>query len=116
MKSDREYLDYLADILDAISKIEKFVQDLNFESFTKDDKTVYAVVRALEIVGEAAKKIPKGIKNRYTSIPWREMTGIRDKLIHEYFGVNLVVVWKTVCEDLPRLKPLIIKMIDELSH
>src|ERR1700687_648769 len=104
MKS-REYLDYLADILDATLKVERFIRRMKFKEFCEDDKTVFAVTRALEIIGEATKKITKSVKDRYSSIPWKEMAGIRDKLIHEYFGVDLEVVWKTAKEDLPGLKP-----------
>lgn len=115
MKSGREYLDYLNDIMDAVRKIEKFVQGMDFEQFRKDDKSAFAVIRALEIIGEATKKIPKEVKNHYSSVPWKDMAGIRNKLIHEYFGVNLKVVWKTTQEDLPLLKRQIGKMIKESS-
>jgi uncharacterized protein with HEPN domain len=91
MKS-REFTDYLRDISDAIEKIGKFTEGMDSEGFTADDKTVYAVTRALEIIGEATKKVPTTIRERYPQVPWREMAGIRDKLIHEYFGVNLEVI------------------------
>jgi uncharacterized protein with HEPN domain len=89
--------------------------NFDFKQFKEDEKTVFAVVRALEIIGEAAKKIPLDIRTRFENIPWREMTGIRDKLIHDYFGVDVEVVWKTVTEDLLKLKPLIKQMINELK-
>lgn len=92
----REVVDYLQDIHDAIKKAEQFTEGWDFERFTADDKTVFAVIRALEIIGEAAKKVPKSVRNRSPQVPWREITGIRDKLIHDYFGVNIEVVWKTV--------------------
>jgi len=104
MKPAREHQDYLRDILDAIDKAEKFVADMDFERFMADDKTSFAVVRALEIIGEAAKRIPKSVRTKHPSIPWREMAGIRDKLSHDYFGVDSRVVWKTVKLDLPALK------------
>ena len=109
----REFVDYLRDILDAIEKAERFTEGLDFKQFAADDKTSFAVIRTLEIIGEAAKKVPKSVKNRYPSVPWREITGIRDKLIHDYFGVNLEVVWKTVQQDLPILKPLLVQMMNE---
>ena len=111
----REFVDYLQDILEAIKKAEQFTEGLDFERFTADDKTVFAVIRALEIIGEAAKKVPKSVRNRYPQVPWREITGIRDKLIHDYFGVNMEVVWKTVQEDLPILRPLVTQMVDEAT-
>lgn len=112
----REFIDYLNDIFDAIEKVERFTQGMDFAQFAADDKTVFAVVRSLEIIGEATKKVPKPIKNRYPAIPWQEMAGIRDKFIHEYFGVKLEVVWKTVQQDLPDLKPLIAQMIKETTQ
>ncbi len=116
MKSaSRNVSDHLQDILDAIEKADQFTQGIGLEEFEADDKTIFAVVRALEIIGEASKKIPQSLKKHYASIPWREMTGIRDKLIHDYFGVNLEVVWKTVQQDLPFLKPRILQMLDEVT-
>ena len=83
------YIDYLNDMINGAEKAMEFVLGLDEKEFMQDDKTVFAVVRELEIVGEAAKKIPKEIRERHPDIPWREITGTRDKLIHNYFGVNL---------------------------
>lgn len=103
----RDYRDYLQDILDSINDIESFIQNMAFDSFKEDRKTIYAVIRCLEVIGEATKKIPKSIKDKYPSIPWREMAGMRDKMIHEYFGVDVGVLWETVKGDIPSLKPLV---------
>jgi uncharacterized protein with HEPN domain len=111
MNSEREYKDYLEDILDAISKIAKFTEGMTFNQFAEDDKTTYAVIRALEILGEAAKHIPDHVRQKYPKVSWREMAGIRDKLIHDYFGVNLEVVWKTVTEDLSGLESEIMRIL-----
>ena len=111
MKGQHTYIDYVKDTLEAIEKAVKFVEGVGYEEFTRDDKTIYAVIRALEIVGEAAKKIPQDVKDNHAEIPWREIAGMRDKLIHDYFGVNLVVVWKAVSEDLPVLEPLLRRML-----
>ncbi len=100
----RNYIDFLEDISEGIAKVEKFIHGATFEQFAKDDKTIFAVIRALEIIGEAAKSIPSEVKEIHTDIPWRELAGMRDKLIHQYFGVDVRVVWKTVKEDLPKLK------------
>jgi len=113
MSTDREYVDYLRDILDAVRHAQRFVQGMDFETFLSDDRTSFAVVRALEIVGEAAKKIPSGVREEYPAIPWREMAGVRDKLIHDYFGVDLQVVWRTVIEDLPPLETVLDHVIGE---
>jgi len=116
MKHNREYTDYLKDILDAIEKTQQFVDGMDFEKFSYDSKTVFAVIRALEIIGEASKKIPETTKRQNPDLPWREMAGIRDKLIHEYFGMNLQVVWNTVNEDIPRLKPGISAMLEKIER
>jgi len=106
-----EFLDYLEDIVEAMNDALSFVEDMEYDDFVKDRKTIYAVVRALEIIGEAVKKIPEWVRNRYPEIPWREMAGMRDKLIHEYSGVNLRAVWDTVKNDIPNLKPSFDKIL-----
>ncbi len=116
MSSERICADYLEDILDALSKVTKFIEGMTFDQFSTDDKTAFAVIRALEIIGEATKHIPEQVRESYPKLPWREMAGIRDKLIHDYFGVNIKVVWKTATEDLPELEPKIRLIIAELGE
>lgn len=106
MGRKREVGDYLEDILRAMSDAMQFTADMGFEEFTQDTKTMYAVIRAIEIIGEACKKIPKSLQQKYPGIPWREMAGMRDKVVHEYFGVSPERVWETVKRDIPSLKPL----------
>jgi len=113
-RDNREVLDYIEDILDSIVKIEQFTFGLSKEEFIKDDKTIFAVTRAFEIIGEAAKMIPQTMRNKYPSIPWKLMTGMRDKLIHHYFGVDVYVLEKTTREDIPVLKIKIEKMIKDI--
>lgn len=109
----KDYRDYLDDIINAITKTEQFIGKMTFEDFEEDEKTIFAVVRALEIIGEAAKKLPESLKNKYPKIPWREISGMRNKLIHEYFGVNLRVVWDTVKKDIPTIKPFFLEIIEK---
>jgi len=116
MKKRREYVDYLDDIQNAIEKAEQFTKGMNFERFSCDYKTIYAVIRTLEIIGEASKKIPEIVKSQNPGLPWREMAGIRDILIHEYFGVNFQVIWKTLKEDLPKLKPAIFMLLAKVRQ
>jgi len=111
----REYRDYILDILDSINAIESFVKGYTFEKFVNDKKTADAVIRNLEVIGEAVKNVPKEIKKKYSEIPWKEMAGMRDKLIHEYHGVDLEIVWEVIIKRLPNLKPLFEKIIREIE-
>ena len=111
----RDYRDYLQDILDAVNDIESFVGSMSYEDFKKDRKTLNAVVRSIEIIGEASKKVPTTLRAKYKAFPWKEMTGMRDKLIHAYFGVDTEILWKTVKIDIPPLKQLVQKMLEDLE-
>lgn len=112
----REIGDYIEDIISAMDKALDFVKNMSYEEFTRDDKTVFAVVRALEIVGEAVKNIPGNVRKKYPEIPWKDMAGMRNKVIHEYFGVKLNIVWRTVKEEIPPLKPLFEKILKKLEE
>ncbi|MEW5759871.1 MAG: DUF86 domain-containing protein [Candidatus Thermoplasmatota archaeon] len=112
---NREYGDYIEDISVSIDAIEEFVKDINFEDFKRDRKTIFAVIRAIEIIGEATKHIPKAIRNRYPKIPWKDMAGMRDKVIHEYFGVDVRVVWETATRHLPEIRPLIQNVLKDME-
>ncbi len=116
MMAKHSYIDYLRDTLEAVKKAIQFVAGMSFEEFSQDDKSIYAVIRALEIIGEATKKIPQDVKDSYNEIPWREIAGMRDKLIHDYFGVNLMVVWKAVSEDLPQIEPKLRDMLKDMGE
>ncbi|MCD6256889.1 DUF86 domain-containing protein [Candidatus Aerophobetes bacterium] len=106
----RDYRDYLQDILNSIKDIESFIENMDFKDFSKDKKTINAVIRSIEVIGEAAKNIPKSIRDKHPQVPWKKMAGMRDKMIHEYFGVDIEILWKTVKEDIPSLKPLMKKI------
>ena len=114
MSEDRLLQDYLNDIFESIDDINEFVTGLNFESFANDKKTVKAVIRSLEVIGEAVNKLPQNIRNQYSESPWEEMVGMRNRLIHEYFGVDLNIVWQTIEEDLHSLKRNVRNMYTKL--
>lgn len=103
MSGDRDPRVFLADMLDAGEKAIAFVEGMDFQAFVADEKTVYAVVRCFEIIGEAAKRVPPSIRGNYPALPWRLMAGMRDRLIHNYLDVNHAVLWATLNEDLPSL-------------
>ena len=111
--SKKEFLDYVEDIIKAMDDALTFVGDMDYESFLKDRKTVYASIRTLEIIGEASKNIPSTVKSQYPEIPWKEMAGMRDKVIHAYSGVDLKRVWSTINRDIPSIKPLFEKILEE---
>ena len=107
---------FVKDILDAIEKIEEFIGNMDFKKFIEDDKTKSAVVRKLEIIGEATKNIPKLIRQKYKELPWSDMAGMRDKIAHFYFGIDYEIVWKVIKERLPEIKPVIQKILNEMEE
>ena len=104
MKAERDYIDYLRDIRDHAEGAIEFVADMpDSAALASDRRTFWAVIRALEVIGEAARHIPPDFRQSHPGVAWRGMTGMRDKVIHDYFGVDAAVVWRTVKEDLPPL-------------
>ncbi len=112
---NHEFGDYIADILNAAQEVEEFTEDMGFDAFAADRKTINAVIRSLEVMGEAAKRIPTEIRQRYPAIPWKQMAAMRDKLIHEYSGVDLQIVWAVVRDELPPLRPRIRGMAQDFG-
>jgi len=104
LKDNRSYIEH---ILQAIDRIYKYTQGISRDDFDRNEMLQDAVIRNIEIIGEAAKNISNSFKKTYPEIPWREMSGMRDKLIHDYIGTDLEVVWKTIEIDLPELKKLL---------
>ena len=107
----RNYKLFLEDIINSIINIEEFIKGSSFESFSKDKKTQSAVIRELEIIGEASKNMPRDVRDTFHEVPWSDMSRMRDKLIHGYFIVNLEILWKTVKERIPEIKPKIEKLL-----
>jgi uncharacterized protein with HEPN domain len=109
----REWRLRVEDVVDAISRIERYVSGLNFEQFRDDQKTVDAVVRNLEVIGEAVRHLSADHENLPGDIPWTDIAGMRNVLIHEYFGVDLNIIWHTLVDDLPALKAQVQRLVLE---
>lgn len=99
--SVRRDSDYLFDIQEAMRRIAEYARELSYEQFREDTRTQDAIVRNLEVIGEAAKGLSASFRKKHTYIPWKQMAAMRDRLIHHYFGINLDIVWGVVTEELP---------------
>src|SRR3989338_802001 len=97
----RDYKVFLEDILDAVRKIQSYTSRISFTDFSKDTKTIDAVIRNLEVIGEAIKKVPEDVRSKYPEIEWKKISGLRDILIHEYFGIDNEIVWDIIRNKIP---------------
>lgn len=113
---ERQFNLFIQDIADSIKNIEAFVGNMSFDDFCGDEKTKSAVVLKIEVIGEAAKNIPKEIKMKYNEVPWKDMAGMRDKISHFYFGIDYKIVWKVIKERLPAIKPEIERILKDLEE
>ncbi len=113
MRAGRASRDYLRDIARYAEVGERMVEGLDFDEFAKDEVKVLAALQVLEIIGEASKKVPDSLKSMYPEIPWRDVAGTRDKLIHGYFDVDLEIVWRSLLEDLPPLRKTVARMLED---
>lgn len=107
---------YVKDILTAMVAMQEFIKEMDFETFLEDDKTTSAVIRKFEIIGEAAKNVPDTMRQKYPQVPWKQMAGMRDNLIHAYFGVDYTLVWDTVRNLIPPLQSIIVQILEDLEQ
>lgn len=110
-KQKRDYILFIEDIVTCIEKIERYTALVSFEEFCRNEMAVDAVIRNLEIIGEAVKKIPEEIKMKYADVEWKESAGFRDVLAHDYFGIDLEAVWDTLRNNIPSFKEQIKKVL-----
>lgn len=104
---ERDIRDYINDLIESCENILEFTRGMSFEDFSLDKKTINAVIRCLEVIGEATKKLSIDFRLGYPNIPWKQMARMRDKLIHEYFGVDKQMVWQVVEKNIPQILPLL---------
>lgn len=107
---------FLKDILESIERIESYTKGLSYNDFLNDRKTIDAVLRNLEVIGEAVKNLSEKLKKLYPEVNWKRIAGMRDRLIHGYFGVDIEIVWETIQSRLPELKKQIEKILKEIDY
>lgn len=115
MSPQRRDKDYLSDIIEAVQRITTYTAGLSYQQFLADSKTQDAVLRNIQVIGEATKKLSPSLSKRHGHLPWKEVAGMRDKIVHRYFGINYDVVWTVCREELPTLLPQIEALLAELD-
>ncbi|MBN2143816.1 MAG: DUF86 domain-containing protein [Candidatus Aureabacteria bacterium] len=107
---------FISDIVVSMNKIGDYTSGLTFESFKNNDMIIDAVVRNFQIIGEASKNLPEDIKAKYPLIPWKKMISLRNYIAHEYFGIDISIIWNIVTKNIPETKPLVIALLEQSSE
>lgn len=114
--TQREFRDFLQDILEAIRQLENITKTITFAEFSTRIETLLSVVKLIEIIGEAVKNIPDEVRVNYPEIPWKNVAGMRDKLVHEYWAIDEQIIWQVIQKNIPQLKETITKILEELAE
>lgn len=115
MSSKRRDADYLNDILEAMERIITYTSGLSYTQFMEDTRTQDAVLRNIEVIGEAVKRLSPPLRKRYPAVPWKDIAAMRDKVIHHYFGINYDIVWAVASEEVPKLRPTIQTILKQIK-